>query len=142
MGRKQINGEAAPLRLAPGTLAKIDALLRPGEPRAAFLRAAVECEVERRAIPHHQLTPGDILRWQCSAYPANIHRWRVRSICLGGTGQESLIEMESLTHAPGSGAEFPFALPIVIVPEVLVRNLVIEDVGEQFGLVSPRRSAP
>ena len=52
LGRKQINGEAAQLRLPPGTLARIDALLRPGEPRAAFLRAAVECVVERRAIPH------------------------------------------------------------------------------------------
>ena len=52
MGRKKINGEAAQLRLPPGTLARIDALLRPGEPRAAFLRAAVECEVERRAIQH------------------------------------------------------------------------------------------
>lgn len=92
-------------------------------------------------IPHHQLHPGDILRWQCPIYPSNIHRWRVRSVCLGAVGQESLIEMESLTHSPGYGAEFPAAMPIVVVPEVLVRSLVIEDVGEQFGLVSSRQGA-
>lgn len=92
-------------------------------------------------IPHHQLRPGDILRWQCPTYPKNIHRWRVRSVCLGGLGQESLIEMESITHTPGIGAEFPVSMPIVIVPEVLVRNLVIEDVGDQFGIPSVRRGA-
>ena len=90
-------------------------------------------------IPHHQMQPGDVLRWQCPVYPANVHRWRVRSVCLGGTGQEGLIEMESLTHSPGSGAEFPFAMPIVVVPSVLVRDLEIEDVGERFGLTSSRR---
>jgi hypothetical protein len=90
-------------------------------------------------IPHHQLQPGDILRWECPHYPKNIHRWRVLSCCLSGMGQESLIEMESLTHSPGIGAEFPVPMPIVIVPEVLVRALTIEDVGDQFGLSSPRR---
>jgi hypothetical protein len=90
-------------------------------------------------IPHHQLQPGDVLRWQCSHYPSNLHRWRVKSVCIGGIGQESLIEMESLTHTPGYGAEFSVPMPIVIVPEVLVRGLMIEDVGEQFGLVSARR---
>ena len=92
-------------------------------------------------IPHHQLQPGDVLRWQCPKFPDNIHRWRVRSVCLGGLGQESLIEMESLTHKPGRGAEFDVPMPIVIVPEVLVRSLVIEDVGDQFGVPSARRSA-
>jgi hypothetical protein len=95
-----------------------------------------------RPIPHHQLRPGDVLRWQCSTYPSNIHRWRVRSVCIGGLGQESLVEMESLTHSPGFGAEFDFAMPILAVLEVLVRDLTIEDVGEQFGLTSPRRGAP
>lgn len=93
-------------------------------------------------IPHHQLQPGDILRWECPAYPSNVHRWRVRSVCLGAVGQESLIEMESLTHSPGYGAEFFVPMPIVIVPEVLVRSLVIEDVGDQFGIPSTRRGAP
>ena len=74
-------------------------------------------------------------------YPNNVHRWRVLSVCLGALGQESLIEMESLTHSPGIGAEFAVPMPIVIVPEVLVRGLTIEDVGEQFGLVSSRQDA-
>jgi hypothetical protein len=33
-------------------------------------------------------------------------------------------------------------LKIVAVPEVLVRGLEIEDVGEQFGIPSARRWAP
>lgn len=93
-------------------------------------------------IPHHQLRAGDVLRWQCSKFPTNVHRWRVLSVCLGALGQESLIEMESLTHTPGIGAEFHVAMPTVIVPEVLVRTLTIEDVGEQFGVPSARRYAP
>jgi len=92
-------------------------------------------------IPHHQLRVGDVLRWESGQTPNNIHRWRVRSICLGAIGQESLIEMESLTHSPGVGAEFHFPCPIVIVPEVLVRALMIEDIGEQFGVPSVRRLA-
>ena len=86
-------------------------------------------------IPHHQLQPGDILRWQ---QEDNVHRWRVRSVCIGGQGQESLIEMESVTHTPGFSAEFSAPMPIVIVPEVLVRSLMIENVGSQFGIQSPR----
>ena len=90
-------------------------------------------------IPHHQLRPGDVLRWQCSTHPKNVYRWRVHSVCLGGIGQESIIEMESLTHTPGYGAEFNMPLAIVAVPEVLVRDLTIEDVGDQFGVPSSRR---
>lgn len=92
-------------------------------------------------IPHHQLRPGDVLRWQCPRFPENVHRWRVHSVCLGALGQESIIEMESLTHTPGHGAEFDMHMPIVAVPEVLVRDLVIEDVGDKFGVPSARRWA-
>jgi hypothetical protein len=98
-------------------------------------------------IPHHQLQPGDIFRWQSDRYPHNIHRWRVHSVCIGGKmpdgrWTESIIEMESLTHAPGHGVEFDMDLVIVAVPEVLVRALTIEDVGDQFGVPSSRRCAP
>ncbi len=97
-------------------------------------------------IPHHQIQVGDVYRWQCDAHPENVHRWRVHSICLGGRHPdgrwtESIIEMESLTHAPGHGAEFDMDLQIVAVPEVLVRGLTIEDPMEQFGMLSGRRWA-
>jgi hypothetical protein len=78
------------------------------------------------SIPHHQLQPGDVLRWQCPTYSNNIHRWRVFGVYLGGLGQESLIECESLTHTPG----FTDSLEDhrrVFIPEVLVRSLTIED---------------
>lgn len=97
--------------------------------------------VSKTTIPHHQLRPGDVLRWQCPTHPTNVHRWRVHSVCLGAIGQESIIEMESLTHSPGRGAEFDMPLAIVAVPEVLVRSLTIEDVGDQFGVPSSRRGA-
>lgn len=93
------------------------------------------------AIPHHQLRPGDVLRWKCPFYPSNVHRWRVLSVCLGGMGQESLIEMESLTHSPGHSAEFDVPMRVIAVPEVLVRNLTIEDIGDHFGVPSSRRDA-
>jgi hypothetical protein len=93
------------------------------------------------AIPHHQLAVGDILRWQCPKFPKNIHRWRVFAVYIGALGQESLIECESITHAAGSTGPFEYH-PRVFIPEVLTRSLTIEDVGEQFGLVSSRRNAP
>ncbi len=85
------------------------------------------------AIPHHQLQPGDILRWQCPHFPDNIHRWRVFGVYLGAIGQESLIECESLTHFPGH-VEPHDEHRRIFIPEVLVRSLTIEDVGEQFGV--------
>jgi hypothetical protein len=96
---------------------------------------------EMPAIPHHQLQPGDVLRWQCPNFPQNVHRWRVLGCHYGALGEESLIECESLTHTPGRTGMMKIH-PRVLIPEVLVRSLVIEDVGEQFGLPSPRRGAP
>lgn len=99
------------------------------------------------SIPHHQLRVGDVLRWQCDTYPQNIHRWRVHGIHIGGKREdgmwtESLIECESVTHAPGWTGPMEYH-PRVFLPEVLVRSLTIEDVGEQFGLgaASSRRGA-
>lgn len=92
------------------------------------------------SIPHHQLRPGDVLRWRCPTYPTNVHRWRVLGCYLGGMGQESLIECESLTHRPGYTGEDSYH-PRVFIPEVLVRQCTIEDVGEKFGILSRRRFA-
>lgn len=48
MGRKQINSDATIIRLPEGFLDRIDAVLAEGEPRAAFLREAVEQALKRR----------------------------------------------------------------------------------------------
>jgi predicted DNA-binding protein len=48
MGRKQINEETTIIRLPEGTLARIGEVLAEGEPRAAFLREAVEQALKRR----------------------------------------------------------------------------------------------
>lgn len=48
MGRKQINEEQTIIRLPEGSLARIDAVLEPKEPRAGFFREAVERELKRR----------------------------------------------------------------------------------------------
>ncbi len=48
MGRKQINAEVYLAKFPGGTLDRIDAVLADKEPRAAFLREAVERELKRR----------------------------------------------------------------------------------------------
>lgn len=50
MGRKQINepGEALSARFPKGTLRRIEAVLAEGEPKAAFIRNAIESELVRR----------------------------------------------------------------------------------------------
>lgn len=48
VGRRRINAEEATVRLAEGTLARVRATLAEGEPLSAFLRSAVERELERR----------------------------------------------------------------------------------------------
>jgi hypothetical protein len=48
VGRKQINGEQTMARFRPGTLDRIKAVLRDGEPQSSFIRDAVEAELERR----------------------------------------------------------------------------------------------
>ena len=48
MGRKRINDEQTPARVPAGTLKRIDDVLRDGEKRADFIRAAIERELKRR----------------------------------------------------------------------------------------------
>ena len=48
VGRKRINDEQMPARFPAGTLARIDAVLRPGEKRADVIRIGVERELKRR----------------------------------------------------------------------------------------------
>lgn len=77
------------------------------------------------------MSPGDILRWQCPRFPHVVHRWRVVGVHLGGKDAdgrdtESLIEMESVTHAPGWTGHWEYH-PRLFVPEVLVRHLPVEE---------------
>jgi hypothetical protein len=48
MGRKRINHEATQARFPAGTLKRIDVALEERESRGAFIRLAVERELERR----------------------------------------------------------------------------------------------
>lgn len=48
MGRKQINAEAYLAKFPEGTLERVDASLADNEPRASFIREAVERELKRR----------------------------------------------------------------------------------------------
>lgn len=142
-----MSGNAAPAEALSAVLYRLarDPALTVAERAALWAGAAALEQAERTGrpppIPHHQLRPYDVLRWQCPAFPQNVHRWRVFGCCHGGMGQESLIECESLTHSPGWTGE-GCDHRRVFIPEVLVRSLVIEDVGEQFGLQSSRHGAP
>lgn len=91
-------------------------------------------------IPHHQLRPGDVLRWQCPRFPHVVHRWEVFGVYLGALGQESLIEVESLTHRDGDTGEGR-SHQRLFIPEVLARQCTIEDIGDEFGVPSARRLA-
>ncbi|WP_420833721.1 YlcI/YnfO family protein [Sphingomonas aerolata] len=51
VGRPRINAEQTMARFPPGTLARIKALLRPGETVADFMRESVEMEMRRREGP-------------------------------------------------------------------------------------------
>ena len=48
MGRKQINAEVYLAKFPEGTLDRIDKVLEAKEPRAAFVREAVDREIKRR----------------------------------------------------------------------------------------------
>lgn len=48
VGRRQINHEQMPARLPEGTMARMDAVLKPKEKRSDLVREAVEHELARR----------------------------------------------------------------------------------------------
>jgi len=54
MGRKKLWDETLLARLASGTISRIDAVLGEGETRTAFLRAAIEHEVQTRVVHRDQ----------------------------------------------------------------------------------------
>lgn len=61
-----------------------------------------------------------LVLWMDAAY--GHHRiWRIKSVCLGSTTTESLIELESLTEKPGTDTE-GMKHRTTWVPEVLLRN--------------------
>lgn len=76
-------------------------------------------------------SPGDMLEWRCPNFPGVSARWRVVSICLGALGQESIIEIASLSHTPGDVPHLsPFPLPLLYVPEPLLRGLTIVETAD------------
>ena len=61
------------------------------------------------------MKPGDLLQ-------KDQHVWRVCGVFLGAIGQESLIEVECVSHTPGWTGEWEWH-PKMFIPEVLLRNL-------------------
>jgi hypothetical protein len=49
------------------------------------------------------------------------HRWRVKGIHLGALDQESLVELENVSHEPGWTGEW-MTHQLMWVPEILLRN--------------------
>lgn len=68
--------------------------------------------------------PGDVLVYRCSRF-GKIWRWKVYGCYYGAMGQESLIEMESLTETAGWTGEWEYH-PRVFVPEQLTRGMEVE----------------
>jgi hypothetical protein len=68
------------------------------------------------------MKPRDILMWRDDMY--GHHRlWEVTGVFLGADGQESLIQIQSLTEMPGVAYGNP--MPVLYVPEPLVRGLTL-----------------
>lgn len=69
------------------------------------------------------MSPGDIVMWQDKQFGK--HRfWRIEGVYLGCVGQESLVELRSLTEAPGVPARTGNA-ETTFVPEPLLRDAMI-----------------
>jgi hypothetical protein len=50
------------------------------------------------------MSPGDIVFYRDESF--GVHRfWQIKSVCLGGLGQEGLIELHSLTEKPGTDVD-------------------------------------
>jgi hypothetical protein len=65
------------------------------------------------------MKPDDIIRWDDGGgYP---HLWRVLGVHFGAMGQESLIQLENISHKPGSSGEWEIHV-MMFVPECLLRN--------------------
>jgi hypothetical protein len=65
------------------------------------------------------MKPGDILKKEN-------HLWRVEGVHLGSTGQESVIEVESISHKPAWTGEWEYH-PRMFIPEILLRDA--ENIG-------------
>lgn len=66
------------------------------------------------------MKPGDLITWEDPRF-GHDHVWRVRGIHLGGVGQESVIEVENVSHAP-AWTERWMVHQIMWIPECLLRN--------------------
>jgi hypothetical protein len=66
------------------------------------------------------MKPGDIAMWRDDLY--GHHRlWEIKGVFLGAEGQESLVAIQSLSEKPG--AAYDNAMPVLYVPEPLLRGL-------------------
>lgn len=68
------------------------------------------------------MKPGDLIIW--SDGKDHPHTWTVRGVHLGAVGVESLIEIENVSHKPGSTGEWE-THQMMFVPECLLRNCKI-----------------
>jgi len=73
------------------------------------------------------MEPGDYIFW---GEQPNVHIWLVKSVFLGVKGQESLVEIENVSHKPGvyfvgatSFGIHKIAAETMFVPECLLRGL-------------------
>ena len=83
------------------------------------------------------LNVGDVLEW--SLADLEPHRWRVRGVHLGAVGQESLVEIENVSHKPGWTGQWEIH-QMMFVPECLLRgckNLTSRDEIRNDSTISP-----
>ena len=64
---------------------------------------------------HKPFGVGDLLEWRCPNFGLT-RQWRVNGIHLGGSNQESVCELVSVSHSPSGEGR-------MMVPEALLRGL-------------------
>jgi len=70
------------------------------------------------------MSPKDIVMYRDDRF--GCHRfWEVQSVCLGGLGQEDVIELLNLTEKPAFHPSENVVLKTTFVPEPLLRGALI-----------------
>lgn len=69
------------------------------------------------------MKPGDLVTWK-SDPPGYDHTWLVKGVYHGALGQESVVEVENVSHKPAWSGPWETHV-MMFIPECLLRNCKI-----------------
>lgn len=80
----------------------------------------------------NHLKPGGFLEWISDDPKMSAHRWEIMSICIGGLGQENIIEIENVSHKPGHVTDWG-TIQTMFVPDCLLRDDRVRFIARERG---------